>query len=237
MENDFPIDQILQRYNMPANKDLLYSYEELRRLEIDQPFIYALLQTFEEDKAFSEKDFDKFSLEIIIDYIQRTHGYYLSKKLLEIEQSINILLKDYADNHPLLPVLNKFFNEYRVSLTTHIRAEEKQLLPYIKRLLKIENEAGDVEVYKEATKDYSVQSFIDSHHDTEKDLSDVRNAILEYQPPITNQTPYRILVTQLEAFEKDLFVHALIEDKVLIPRVLNLEEKLSKHFKDKSKLN
>jgi regulator of cell morphogenesis and NO signaling len=199
-------------------------------LEIDQPFIYALLQTFEDEKAFSEKEFDKFSLEIIIDYIHRTHGYYLSKKLLEIEQSINILLKDYADNHPLLPVLNKFFNEYRASLTTHIRAEEKQLLPYIKNLLKFEKEANDVEAYKLATKDYSVQSFIDSHHDTEKDLSDVRNAILEYQPPITNQTPYRILVTQLEAFEKDLFVHALIEDKVLIPRVLQLEDKLSKLF-------
>ena len=65
----------------------------------------------------------------------------------------------------------------------------------------------------------------------------MRNAILEYRPPITNQTPYRILISHLQAFEKDLFVHALIEDKVLIPRALQLEEKLSKHFGDKTKLN
>lgn len=230
MDTDFPITQIMQRYNFTANKDLLYSYEELRRLDIDQQFIYALLQTFEDEKTFSEKEYERFSLEIIIDYIRRTHSYYLSKKLLEIEQSIHILLKDYSDNHPLLPILSKFFYEYTADLTSHIRAEEKYLLPYIKRLLEFEKEGANAEKYFTATKGYSLQTFIDSHQDTEKDLSNVRDAILEYQPPITNQTPYRILITQLQAFEKDLFIHALIEDRVLIPRALQLEIKLSKLF-------
>ena len=35
MENDFPISQIVQRYDLAADKDLLYSYEELRRLNLD----------------------------------------------------------------------------------------------------------------------------------------------------------------------------------------------------------
>lgn len=230
MEPDFPIMQIMQRYNLPANNDLLYSYEELRRMDIDQQFIYTLLQTFEDEKTFSEKAYEKFSLEIIIDYIKRTHSYYLSKKLLEIEQNIHILLKDYSDNHPLLHILNSFFSEYTANLTSHIRAEEKHLLPYIKCLLKLEAEEKDAEKYFAETKNYSLQTFIDNHQDTEMDLSNVRKAILNYQPPTTNQTPYRILITQLQAFEKDLYVHALIEDRVLIPRVLQLEEKLGKHF-------
>ncbi|HQW22292.1 MAG TPA: hypothetical protein PLI47_03260, partial [Bacteroidia bacterium] len=86
MENDFPISQIVQRYDLAADKDLLYSYEELRRLNLDQRFIYTLLQTFEDEKTFSEKEYEIFSLETIIDYLRRTHSYYLSKKLLEIEQ-------------------------------------------------------------------------------------------------------------------------------------------------------
>lgn len=237
METNFQINQIMQRYNLPVDKNLLYSYEELMRMDIDQQFIYTLLQTFEDEKTFSEKEYQKFSLEIIIDYILRTHRYYLTKKLCEIEQNIHILLKDYSGSHPLLHILNNFFYEYTADLTSHIRAEEKHLLPYIKCLLKFEKEETDVETYFAATKNYSLQTFIDSHNDTEKDLSNIRNAILSYQPPITNQTPYRILITQLQAFEKDLSVHALIEDKVLIPRALQLEEKLRKLFSRKTKLN
>jgi len=237
MESQFPINQILQRYQLPDDKNLLYSYEEFRRINIDQRFIYTLLKAFENEESFSEKEYEKFSLEIIIDYIRRTHRYYLTKKLCEIEQSIHILLKDYSGNHPLLRILNSFFSEYTTDLTIHIREEEKQLLPYIKYLLKFEKTEASAAEFFIVTKDYSLQTFINSHHDTEQDLSNVRNAIRNYQPPKTNQTPYRILLTQLQAFEKDLSVHALIEDKVLIPRALKLEEKLTRLFNRKVKLN
>lgn len=230
MENDFPISQIVQRYNLSNEKDLLYSYEELKRLNLDRDFIYTLLQTFEDDKSFSENEYEKFSMNMLLDYLQRTHSYYLSKKLPEIEQSIQILLRDYSDNHPLLHILNDFFYEYTNDLTTHIKAEEKHLLPYIKELLELEKGFSDKEKFNQVLNNFSLQKFIDSHQDTEKDLSAVRNSILEYQPPATNQTPYRILISQLQAFERDLCVHALIEDRVLIPRAIDLEKQLRQVF-------
>jgi regulator of cell morphogenesis and NO signaling len=230
MEMQFPIYQILQRYQLPVDRNLLYSYEELQRTNIDQQFIYALLHTFEDEKTFSENQYQKFSLEIIIDYIRKTHKYYLTKKLCEIEQSIDILLADYSDSHPLLRILNNFFSEYTADLASHINIEERELLPYIDTLLKFEKDEAGTKEYLVATKRYSLKKFVEGHHDTEQDLSNIRNAILNYQPPTTNQTPYRILITQLHAFETDLSVHALIEDRVLIPRALQLEEKLNNVF-------
>ena len=52
-----------------------------------EDFIPALLRVFEE-KVFNAREFDAFPVHIIVDYIQHTHVYYLSKKLPEIEQSI-----------------------------------------------------------------------------------------------------------------------------------------------------
>ena len=233
METQFSMNQIMQRYHLPLNRNLLYSYEELQRTNIDQQFIYTLLHTFEDRRTFSEDEYQQFSLEIIIDYIRKTHRYYLTKKLCEIEQSIDILLKDYSGNHPLLYILNNFFSAYTADLTSHIRVEEKQLLPYINYLLKFDKNEIGKEKYIAAKENYSIKSFVESHHDTEQDLSNVRNSILNYQPPKTNQTPYRILITQLHSFEIDLSVHALIEDKVLIPRALQLEEKLDNLFYQK----
>jgi hypothetical protein len=94
IDSDFPINQIMQRYDVNSGKDLLYSYEELKRMNIDQQFIYALLQTFEDEKQFSPEAYKDFSLEAIMDYICRSHKYYLNTRLLEIEQSINILMED-----------------------------------------------------------------------------------------------------------------------------------------------
>lgn len=226
MENNFPENQILQRYNVALDKNILYSYEELRSINIDEQFIYSLLQTFEDEKSFSEEEYNKYPLEIIIDYIHRTHRYYLSKKLYEIEQTINILVKDYSDNHPLLEALKSFFKEYSLSLKSHVLAEEQELLPYIKNLILARNKTKNQEEVREILANYSLQTFINSHLDTEQDLSIIRETILNYKAPKTNQTPYRILLSQLETFEKDLSVHALIEDKILIPRAQQLETEL-----------
>ncbi|MFN5627861.1 MAG: hypothetical protein ACK48W_01120 [Bacteroidota bacterium] len=226
MENNFPENQILQRYNVALDKNILYSYEELRSINIDEQFIYSLLQTFEYEKSFSEDEYNKYPLEIIIDYIHRTHRYYLSKKLYEIEQTINILVKDYSDNHPLLEALKSFFKEYSLSLKSHVLAEEQELLPYIKNLILASNKTKNQDEVREILANYSLQTFINSHLDTEQDLSIIRETILNYKAPKTNQTPYRILLSQLETFEKDLSVHALIEDKILIPRAQQLETEL-----------
>jgi regulator of cell morphogenesis and NO signaling len=226
MEYSFQVDQIVQRYAIPLDSNILHSYYELKDINIDREFIYVLLQSFEDLSTFSSADYKGFSLQTIVDYIRRTHRFYLSKKLLEIEQSIGILLRDYEGAHPLLSILDSFYSDYRKNLTGHIKAEEMHVLPYIDTLLKLEQDKTLTSESFNQSQDFSLKNFVENHHDTEEDLSQVRNTILQYQPPVTNQTPYRILLTQLQMFEKDLAVHALIEDHVLIPRALELEERL-----------
>jgi regulator of cell morphogenesis and NO signaling len=221
---------------LPLSPDVLSSYRELNEIGVDRDFVYALLRTFESENEFVVADYQKFPLQIIIDYIRRTHRYYVFKKLPEIEQSIDILLKDYSDIHPLLPVLNTFYADYRKNLTEHIKFEEAHLLPYIEILLRVEgSDIPDTELHNNGQ--FSLKGFIENHDDTEDDLSRVRNIIQQYQPPSTNQTPYRILISQLQAFEKDLNVHALIEDQILVPRALELERNALAELRRRTKSN
>lgn len=228
MEDPFKVDQIVQRYAVSLNSNILHSYHELQDINIDRDFIYALLESFEDLSAFAPDEYNRFSLQIIVDYVRRTHRYYLSKKLPEIEQSIGILLANYGGDHPLLSVLETFYSDYRKDLIEHIKAEEAHVLPHIDMLLKFEQDGTLISDRVDQSKDFSLTGFIENHHDTEEDLSKVHNTILQYEPPSTNRTPYRILLTQLQMFERDLAVHALIEDLVLIPRALALEERLIK---------
>jgi len=213
--------QILQRYDVTQAHNLVYTYEELRDLGIQPEFLLALLDVFEDQESFSPENFNRFSLSTIVDYLRKTHTYYMNKKLLEIEQSILLLVSAYPSAHPILLLLHNFYTDYKNHLVKHIEMEERELLPYIAHLEKVTQ--GRESSLAETT--ISVRQFIDSHHDTEKDLQDVRTAILSYSPPAVNQTLYRILLSQLQVFEKDMAIHALMEDHVLLPRALELETK------------
>ena len=214
--------QILQRYNVAKAHNLVYTYEELRDLGITREFLLTLLDVFEDQSSFNAKAFNRFSLHVIVDYLRKTHAYYLSKKLLEIEQSIHLLVTAYPRAHPMLLLLNTFYSDYKSHLINHIEMEERELLPYI---IKLEQGAKTNEKLL-APPTLTVEQFIHHHHDTEKDLEGVRIAILNYSPPEGNQTLYRILLSQLQVFEKDMAIHALIEDEVLLPRALALEKQL-----------
>lgn len=214
--------QVLARYDVKAAHELMYSYAELTRLGVNAEFVFALLDVFQDQKTFDTRVFHAFRLEVIVDYIRKTHEYYLHRKLLEIEQSIHLLLRSYPEAHPLLVILSDFYASYKHHLSSHIEVEEKQLLPYILHLEKVDMGKASYQAYPEA---YSLSRFLVHHQDTEKELSEVREAILNYSPPPTNQTLYRILLSQLEVLEKDLAVHALIEEEVLLPRAMALERK------------
>src|SRR6266702_7736068 len=75
--NDF-FPQVMQRYAI---------HPPMSNSDVNPQFMTALLRAFEE-KPFCPGDFDTFPIELIVDYIKRTHVYYLQKKLPEIEQSI-----------------------------------------------------------------------------------------------------------------------------------------------------
>ena len=209
---------ILQRYNPAQAHNLIYTYDELKEIGIKPDFLLALLEVFENAESFEPSKFDVFSISELVDYIRKTHSYYVNKKLPEIEQSIHVLAQAYPDTHPLLLLLRAFYTDYTRHLVTHIEIEERDLLPYISQL--------ETSTAKKPPS-LSIQDFINQHHDTEKDLEDVRNTILHYSPPAEQQTPYRILLSQLQVLEKDLAVHALIEDQVLLPRALAIESGLN----------
>jgi len=226
---------------MPENSDF---YPQVMQRYSTQPpspgeqteFIQALLRIFEE-KTFNARDFDSFPVEVIVDYIQRTHVYYLEKKLPEIEQSILLLTGQYESQHPILAALRNFFHRYVKDLSEHIHAEETLLLPYINALCEAGHNATSFSRFVLHRRDYSVESFLKDHHDTEDELKDIRQTIRLYEPPETNESLYRILLLQLQVFEQDLCVHAHIEEEVLIPKAQKLEQDLNTQLQTLSPLN
>lgn len=168
------------------------------------------------------KDFlEELSISELIGHLKLAHRYYLNTKLPEIEQSIYALYDHQTKADQLLVILCSFFIEYKEKLVEHIKLEERILFPYIEYLqgLKPLHQNGNVDF-----SDFSIHKFEVSHSNLEEDLARVRQQIMEAINQLKTPLPFRIFVTQLEFFENDMAVHAYLEDEVLIPKVLQLEQ-------------
>lgn len=216
--------QILQRYHLAAS-------HHPNAAGVLQEFINELNCAFEMPQKFDYQRFLHFPDEIIIDYIRKTHRLYIFKKLPEMEQSLHVLLQDQQDTRDVLEFLQHLFSTFKMALTLHICEEENHMLPYLD-FLRSSEENGILpwKFFKETGR-YSIKEFAEGHHDdTEKEVADLRKTLLMHCPGVTNASPYRVLLQQLDNFDRDLTIHGLIEDKVLLPKMRQVEERLNFHF-------
>jgi regulator of cell morphogenesis and NO signaling len=234
--NSYILSQVVQRYSIELPKGDHYFYDQLQSKGLNKDFIFSILNSFEE-KRFNAGDFESFGIEMIMDYVQRTHLFYIQQKLPEIEQSILQLHGFYKSSHPLLQELRSFFRNYQRELETHFMEEESKLMPYIVLLRNGEKSAKGFSHYAHFNGTYSIGLFLTEHHDTEDDLAEIRKTIRMYNPPAASQITYRTLLTQLELFEQDLHVHARMEEEVLIPKALKIEKALNEKLAQLTTLN
>ncbi len=229
--------QALLRYHLPA----IYQANEFHGDKLfrdkSNELITLLTRCFEDESNFHSNDFNYLPMDVIIDYIRRTHKLYLDKLLQEMEQSIHLLASAYPSGHPLLFILNRFYSRYKTELVMHIRQEDDKLLPYIHYLSTCLKSGFDAYGFFRHRKKFSIQKFIDNHHDNDIALERIRDKVLSYDPPQVNRFMHGVLVHQLDFFRQDLKLHGLIEDRVLIPRAMDMEHRVETFLNKTAALN
>ena len=200
--------------------------EAINQLEMNHELIELILNLYNDDEDFSFEKMQTFSVEDILSYLQVTHQYYLNKKLPEIEQSLLHIFSKYEQSHRLLASLAFFFNTYKNKLIDHIRMEENQLFPYIKEMIVASKMKIKCIESLEINPCFSIEKFISSHSPIEDELKEVSQIIKQYSGNEAIPLPYKIFLNQVDLFELELRKHAIIEDQVLVPMVIELEKKL-----------
>jgi regulator of cell morphogenesis and NO signaling len=200
--------------------------KNINNWEMNHELIGLILDLYNDDEDFVFEKMRKFNIEDILNYLQATHQYYLQKKLPEIEQSIVHIQAKYAESHQLLVQLSMFFNDYKNQLVAHIRMEEKYLFPYIKRMILLSKTHTICSKNVSIDPFFSIKKFIESHLPIEDELKQVSQIIKKYSDNETVPLPFKIFMNQVDLFEIELRKHAIIEDHVLVPMVIELEQKL-----------
>ncbi len=222
------LEMVLERFDIKFNlhNQSLECIAKSNQLELD--FLLQILNIFDSEKPFSTSALHTYAPQVILDYLSRTHKYYLGKRLFEIEYSIQQIGKKNSNDYFLYSSLESFFSEFKTGLWEHIEMEEHFLFPHINFLLAAEKQSFDKKTLKLKLNNFSISKFIAEHNDdSETQLNEILS-VIDYLYPETEHcfSPVCVLKKQLQGFEKDLHIHGLVEDEVLIPRLLRLETEL-----------
>jgi regulator of cell morphogenesis and NO signaling len=217
---------VITRFNINLGFGEKTVEEVCKTFGVNLDFFIEITNSFVDEEYIPQKDLGTFPVRLIVDYLKKTHDYYMDEKIPELESMIQeMVTKSGADNEKSKLVKN-FFKEYRDELQNHIDREEMKVQPYV---LEIENayEKGKLDAsLRKKIQEYSIDDFADEHDNVEEKLFDLKNIIIKYLPPCPDTALCNRLLMELYRLEKDLNAHAELEDKVLIPKIAAMENSL-----------
>ena len=195
--------------------------------EINVWFFLEIINSYHNPEYFPKKQLQNFNAQLIIRYLSSTHAYYLNTKVPEIESYIDEMEKKASkENQKNIKLLNDFFKGYKTELKKHLDREDQIIFPYIISLENSLLENSFDQDLIDMVKHEPIENYEQSHDNVELKLSDLKNLIIRYLPPVLCKELCQKLLIELFRLEADLENHGRIEDKVLVPKVKLLEQKI-----------
>ena len=205
-----------------------------RKLRIDQ-----VIKELESPTHLQETDLPLISypVDLIIEYLKHAHFLFIKHKLPYIARLVESFKADHARYETVVRDLKLVFPLFVEDFIHHIYEEEDTLFTYIKALERASRgilHPGKLYYLMEKN---SVQKFAIEHEAHDDEMEGIRKITQEYS--IENDTPLHIKViyNELKDFEKSLITHARIENEILFPKAMVLENKIKSTFFDKVKFN
>jgi regulator of cell morphogenesis and NO signaling len=172
----------------------------------------------------NDRDWGRESLSDLIDHIQNTHHNYVRQETSRLLPLFEKVCSVHGSNHPELYALRETFTDLADELRNHLFKEERILFPYIVRLEEAVIEKESVIPPPFGTVQNPVAMMIHEHDNAGEALRFLRRRTNGYTAPPDACPSYRLLYSALADFEADLHQHIHLENNILFPRAIALEE-------------
>lgn len=189
-------------------------------------FVEELLEELSELKDLDDSvpDFGKMNIDLLTTYIQSTHHKYTDKKLVFIKNNIERLVRENNTNYFQLIKLKNTFENLSMHLTIHMQQEEFLLFPYIKKMAK----RGTVDTHIFKSIQEPITAMQSDHSDERKSFKTLLNITHHYSTPASADLAYKTTYAAIKELEQDMRIHMHLENNILFPRAIHLENELKK---------
>ena len=221
---DFRKAEIFKKYNLDfccgGKKTVTQACNEQK---VDYMAVEKELSILDMVKTTPSQKFDEWNLDFLVDYILNTHHEYVKKAIPLLIEYTSKVAKVHGDNHPEVITIAQKFNEAAEELNGHMSKEEQILFPYIKKLVLAKSNKLQTPNTAFGTIKNPIH-MMEVEHDVVGDIfKEIRELTNNYMPPEDSCATYKVSYLKLKEFEEDLHQHIHLENNILFPKSILLE--------------
>ena len=195
---------------------------------IDVDHVMEMLAEVGRSREESALHFENFSLPELITHILNTHHVFTKREMDRLQSLADKVLNAHGGNHPELVHLSELWLRLCADLKPHMFREEQVLFPYIVDLAQAANQNQAVPFAPFGTVNNPIRMMMREHDTAGQLLRELRALTSDYKVPADACISYQTLYQALENFEKDLHQHIHLENNILFPKALDLENALNR---------
>lgn len=150
----------------------------------------------------------------LVPFLKKSHDYYRDKRLKHISNHIG-RIADLLPDERSRDAFSTFFKAYCTEVCDHFASEEEHVFPHIEAL-----QHGKTDI------SYHISDFRQSHGDLREKLDDLTQIIFKYLPVSASGEESIDVITDLLQLSTDLKNHNVVEEKIMMPYVRQLEKRV-----------
>ncbi|MGD0590617.1 MAG: LuxR C-terminal-related transcriptional regulator [Bacteroidota bacterium] len=226
VHSNYLLMPVINRFGIPLGFGEKTVTAVCRKHRINVDFFLAIANAFSNENYFPEKKLQTFNVLMIVDYLQKTHVYYIETQVPLIEKLLNDLLRRRPSDAKNLKLIKKFFLDYKEELFNHLEREETTTFPYVNKVYRLFHTPNPSTREKRALSKYSMHVYEEEHADVDEKLYDLKNILIKYVRGDSMHEVYQEVIFELFRLEKDIQDHTRIENNILLPLVEEMEDVL-----------
>ncbi|MFZ1730026.1 MAG: iron-sulfur cluster repair di-iron protein [Bacteroidota bacterium] len=162
----------------------------------------------------------------LVDYIINTHHQYVKSMLPTISAHAAKVTNAHGENHPEVREIAGIWQQVAMELEAHMIKEERILFPFIKQLAAADKGEGPVFSNGFGTVRNPIDMMEHEHDSVGLAFDHMRKLANGFTPPADACMTFQLFYRELDEFERDLHMHIHLENNVLHPRAIAMEERL-----------
>ncbi len=211
---DYQLLNIISRFGLNLGFEEKTIEEVCNENSIDCNTFLAIIN-FTKNDGENIWHLNNISLQTLCDYLKQSHSYYLDFQLPAIRRKLIEAIGMLPANE-IASLILKFYDEYCIEVQKHLKTEDRDIFPYVEKLIK-----GEVEPKKN-----HAEAMTTLHRrPVEQKLSELKELIIKYFKSNSNNYLVNSVLYDIFLLEKDLICHSKLETQVFMEEVKNLENK------------
>ncbi len=189
----------------------------------------SVLQDLKNVSGNPSSDEDRFNamgLDMLVDYIVSTHHDYVRHAIPSILAHTNKVASVHGERHPEVIDIATRFAAVADELQRHMVKEEDMLFPYIKTLVQAKRANATMQQPPFGSAVNPIRMMEAEHQNAGNEMYEVRSLSSSYTPPADACTTFKVSYLELRQFELDLHNHVHLENNILFPKTLALEQQV-----------